>query len=464
MANPQHQIDLKQAQLVVVMVPLPLQGHLNQLLQLSRLILSYNIPVHFVGAATHNRQAKLRVHGWDPQIINSNIHFHDFEIPSFACPPPNPNAKNKFPSHLQPAFISASSHLQDHVSALLRSLSCKASKVIVIHDSLMGSIIQEVRFISNAESYTFHSVSAFTIFLFRLGKENKLIPKNIPSLDGCFTNEFLDFISCQYSYQDFSSGYIFNTCRLIEGDFMELLQNEHKTYWALGPFNPVNIPERNDSEQKHYSLSWLDKQETNSVIYVSFGTTTTMSNEQIKQLAIGLKQSNQKFIWVLRDADKGDVFDVSEHDRRIELPKGYEEDDLVRGVGLVVRDWAPQLEILGHRAVGGFMSHCGWNSCMESITMGVPIAAWPMHSDQPRNAVLIAEILKIGVYVKDWSLRNEVATAKMVETCVKRLMASKEGDVMRKRAGELGDSIRRSTGDGGVTRSEMDSFIAHICR
>lgn len=90
-----------------------------------------------------------------------------------------------------------------------------------------------------------------------------------------------------------------------------------------------------------------------------------------------------------RDADRGNFFagDV----KSAGLPEGYEE--RIKDVGLVVRDWAPQLEILAHPSTGGFMTHCGWNSCLESITMGVPIAAWLMHSDQPKNAYLVTEIL-----------------------------------------------------------------------
>ncbi|KAF2289358.1 hypothetical protein GH714_035355 [Hevea brasiliensis] len=321
--------------------------------------------------------------------------------------------------------------------------------------------MQEVPLISNAESYIFHSVSAFTISLFRWERkrihniqDNGVIPEEIPSLEGCFTDEFLDLLASEYQYHTFNSGYVYNTCRLIEGAFMELIENQQKEtmeertkkHWALGPFNPLTVPAKTrGSNGKHICLAWLDKQARNSVIYVSFGTTTAMNNEQIKQLAIGLKQSNQKFIWVLRDADKGDVFN-GDHERRGELPKGYENS--VDGMGLVVRDWVPQLEILAHPATGGFMSHCGWNSCMESITMGVPIAAWPMHSDQPRNAFLITELHKIGVTVKEWARRDEIATAKMVESSVKKLMASDEGDGMRKRAAELSESVQLSMVEG----------------
>ncbi|KAK2977773.1 hypothetical protein RJ640_028918, partial [Escallonia rubra] len=119
--------------------------------------------------------------------------------------------------------------------------------------------------------------------------------------------------------------------------------------------------------QRHWCLEWLDKQEPNSVIFVSFGTTTSLTDEQVEELAVGLEESEQRFIWVLRDADKGDVFEGEA--RKFELTEAYEQ--RIEGKGIVVRDWAPQIEILGHPSTGGFMSHCGWNSCMESMSMGI---------------------------------------------------------------------------------------------
>jgi hypothetical protein len=186
-----------------------------------------------------------------------------------------------------------------------------------------------------------------------------------------------------------------------------------------------------------------------------------LTEEEIEQLAIGLEKSKKKFIWVLRDADKGDIFDGNEVKRHV-LPEGF--DERVEGMGLVVRDWAPQLEILSHPSTGGFMSHCGWNSTLESISMGVPIAAWPMHSDQPRNSVLITQVFKVGMVVKDWAKRDELIAASDIENAVRTLMETKEGDEMRERAMDLKNSIRISMQEGGVSRMEMDSFIAHITR
>jgi len=96
--------------------------------------------------------------------------------------------------------------------------------------------------------------------------------------------------------------------------------------------------------------------------------------------------------------------------------------------------------------------------------MGVPIAAWPMHSDQPRNGFLVTELLKIGLTVREWEKREELVNASTIENVVRKLMASEEGNVIRKRAEELGEAVRQSTEKGGASRMELDSFIAHITR
>ncbi|XP_076895538.1 zeatin O-glucosyltransferase-like isoform X2 [Bidens hawaiensis] len=463
----------------VVMIPLPLQGHLNQLLHLSRLIATHKVPVHFVCTTTHGRQVKLRVQGWDPNTI-STIHFHDLPIPPFACPPPNPNSTNKFPSHLQP-LCEAATNLRGPVASLLHKLSPTARRLVIIHDSLMSSVVQDFVSLPNAESYTFHSVSAFSIALYiseKVGEQiRKLIkPNGITkislSFEGCFTPEFKQFISVQHEYAKLSSGRIYNTCRIIEQPILELLESEarsaNKLLWALGPFNPLEsksgskLPKK-DGGPVDRCLNWLDKQASNSVIFVSFGTTTSFSQQQVNEIATGLEKSEHKFVWVVRDADKGDVFsDNNNNIIRVELPKGYE--DRVKDQGLVVREWAPQLDILAHPSIGGFMSHCGWNSCIESMSMGVPIAAWPMHSDQPNNAVLVTEVLKTGVLVKDWCQREEVVVAAAVEKAVRRLMGTNEGAEMRRRAVALGTNVRKYVLDGGVTQTELGKFIAHITR
>ncbi|WCJ30426.1 UDP-Glycosyltransferase superfamily protein [Euphorbia peplus] len=116
----------------------------------------------------------------------------------------------------------------------------------------------------------------------------------------------------------------------------------------------LNISNEKIIKREDNCFKWLDKQEPNLVIYVSFGTTASLSDEQIRELASGLEASKVKFIWVLREADRGDIFTGTE--RRHELPEGFEE--RVEGMGMLTREWAPQIDILRHPPTGEFLSHC----------------------------------------------------------------------------------------------------------
>ncbi|CAL5356512.1 unnamed protein product [Camellia sinensis] len=450
--NKQHPSH-DEEQVVVIMVPFPCQSHLNQLLELSCLISSYNIPVHYACWGTHIHQVKQRFNGTRNNIddVNANIiHFHEFPTP--------PN--------LSPSPLKSSFHLRQPVASLLQKISRTTRRVIIIHDVVMAYVIQDGATLPNVEAFAFNPISAIISFFDGwkvMGKpfqKRQEVPEGLPSMQdsGVTAPELVNLSSL---HSDFRSGSIINSCRSIEGPYIDLLEKEHiaadQKQWAIGP---LNLYDSINSKGQHKCLEWLDKQAPNSVLYVSFGSTTSMTDEQIKELAIGLEQSEQKFIWVFRHADEGSIF--SEDVKRGELPEGYEE--RMKEVGMVVRDWAPQLQILGHPSTGGFMSHCGWNSCMESISMGVPIATWPMNFDQPINAFLATNILKVGIPVNQWAQQKELVSSSTIAKAIKTLMASKEGEEMMKKAEELGGATRLSVKEGGVSRMDLDSFIAHISR
>ncbi|XP_074559725.1 cis-zeatin O-glucosyltransferase 2-like [Curcuma longa] len=453
----------------VVMVPLTAQSHLAQLLHLSLFLCSRRgLTVHYASTTTHIRQATSRLHTAWSSFANA-ISFHELPIPAFCSPHPDPSG-TKFPAHLQPMF-DVFDHLRAPVGALLRSLSASSRRVVVIHDMLSSFAADEAAAFPNAESYVFHCVPAlFQISVARpsaaleLSRDHGL---TLPSLEGSMTEEFMAFVQRQWTPSRIAhtTGMLLNTCRALEGEFLDMFAQEpaccSKKLFAIGPLSPLAVVAGERLVSSHECLNWLDEQPPASVVYVAFGTMTTMSEEEVRELAQGLLLSEQRFLWVLRDADRADIFASEEGDDgwRMELAAEWEEK--VGGRGMVVRGWAPQLDILAHQATGAFLSHCGWNSCTESLCLGVPMVAWPMHSDQPINAALVVDYHGAGVAVRGG---GEAVGREEIAAAIRRVMVGEESEGVRQRARALGEVLRAAVADGGASRAELDAFVALITR
>ncbi|XP_030462702.1 anthocyanidin 3-O-glucosyltransferase 5-like [Syzygium oleosum] len=205
-------------------------------------------------------------------------------------------------------------------------------------------------------------------------------------------------------------------------------------------------------------LEWLDKQPSESVIFVSFGSGGTLSAEQLVELAWGLELSQQRFIWVLRQSTvkspDGSFFDAWKGGAGDEvlcfLPNGFTT--RTREIGLILPSWAPQVEILSHPSVGGFLSHCGWNSTLESIVNGVPMIAWPLYAEQRLNATFLTE--EIGVAVRPKELPSKkIVGREEIEELVRRIM--KEGHTTRARVKELKTSAEKAVTKGGSSYKSL---------
>nr|ASK39401.1 UDP-glycosyltransferase [Ginkgo biloba] len=195
-----------------------------------------------------------------------------------------------------------------------------------------------------------------------------------------------------------SWGTLINTFNDLEPIYIDHLQKlSARPAWSVGPLflqreqkTDIVVREKPSSSIESVCLQWLNSQKEKSVLYICFGSMCILSNKQIQELAAGLEGSQQSFIWVLRDPSSG--LPANEYGV---LPDGFEE--RIQGRGLVIRGWAPQLLILSHSSIGGYLTHCGWNSTLESIASGVPLVTWPMFADQHFNCFLIVDYLKIGV-------------------------------------------------------------------
>ncbi|XP_062010876.1 anthocyanidin 3-O-glucosyltransferase 5-like [Rosa rugosa] len=208
-------------------------------------------------------------------------------------------------------------------------------------------------------------------------------------------------------------------------------------------------------------FDWLDKQPSESVIFVSLGSGGTLSYDQMTEMAWGLELSQQRFIWVVRPpTTKSDAaFFTSGNgdcDLSTFMPEGFMT--RTRGVGLVVPLWAPQADILSHPSVGGFFSHCGWNSTLESVTNGVPMIAWPLYAEQRMNATLLTEELGVAVRseVPPW---KKVVGREEIERMVRKIMVEKDGFEIRGRVKELKQSGEKALREGGSSYNALFQVV-----
>lgn len=188
-----------------------------------------------------------------------------------------------------------------------------------------------------------------------------------------------------------SYGIIVNTFAEFEKPYLDYLKTElgHDRVWAVGPLLPVDESstmalQRGGSSSVSVNdvVSWLDQREDKKVVYVCFGSQTILNKDQTVAIASGLLKSGVHFIWSIKETKNEN--------------EGLDFEDAFLGRGLVIRGWAPQVMILRHRAIGAFLTHCGWNSVLESVVAGVPLIAWPMTADQFVDATLLVDELKVG--------------------------------------------------------------------
>ena len=267
-----------------------------------------------------------------------------------------------------------------------------------------------------------------------------------------------------------ADGFIVNTFDAMEHEtlvaFKELSdKGVYPPVYAVGPF----IRSVSDEAGKHGCLRWLDEQPDGSVLYVSFGSGGTLPTEQTAELAAGLEASEQKFLWVVRfpsdkDRSAGYFGTSAEHgnDPLSYLPEGFVE--RTSGRGLVVPLWAPQVEVLNHPAVGGFLSHCGWNSTLESAAAGVPMVAWPLFAEQRVNAATLSSD-RVGLAL--WArpsvdTEGAVVPREEVAELARELMAGDKGALARKKAGQLREGAEIALAPGGPQSQALAAVVGKL--
>ncbi|KAL6594978.1 hypothetical protein ACP70R_048081 [Stipagrostis hirtigluma subsp. patula] len=250
-----------------------------------------------------------------------------------------------------------------------------------------------------------------------------------------------------------SAGLILNNFDALEADELAALrQGLAVPVFDVGPLHLLS-PATSSSllPPDRSCLDWLDAQAApGSVLYISFGSLASMSASDLAEMAWGVANSGRPFLWVLRPG----LIGGGSPSQPPQLPDGF--DAAVRGRGKVV-SWAPQDEVLAHPAVGAFLTHCGWNSTLESVCAGVPMLCRLCFGDQMGNARYVDHVWRIGM-----TLDGDLKRGK-VEAAIAAVMRGGELSAdMRRRAQELKGRAAECVAVAGSSRLAVDKLVSHI--
>ncbi|WCJ29232.1 UDP-Glycosyltransferase superfamily protein [Euphorbia peplus] len=245
-------------------------------------------------------------------------------------------------------------------------------------------------------------------------------------------------------------GVVYNSFYELEPYGIESCKKENIKVYPIGPILNTNAHPNPETDRGEWDMimKWLDDQAESSVVYLCFGSAGTFGVDQVKEIAQGLEHSGHKFLWSMR----------ANSNLKEMLPEGFMK--RIHGRGMVSIGWSPQAEILGHKAIGGFVCHNGWNSMVESIWFGVPIAALPLYAEQQLIAFTFVKELGLAVDLKfDYRGKGEIGRGE-VEKGVRSLMDS-ENEV-RKKLKNM-SRIARSVGmEGGSSFNSLREFIREV--
>ncbi|KAL4588668.1 hypothetical protein LXL04_001560 [Taraxacum kok-saghyz] len=443
----------------VLLVTAHPQGHINPMLRLGKLLASKGLHVTL---ATNDPALKNR------SSVNGGVHLEYFSDGL-------PDDHERLNGDIDKFMVSLGEFGPGNLSELIRSsgrkFACLINNTFVPWVADVAAELElpcAMLWIQACTAY--HVYNCFYNRLNEFPTENNLdMSVNLPGLPSLRSEDLPSFVlpsNTMFTLDGLLKDVFYNLHKykwMLGNSFMELekdvitaVNDAGLPFWPVGPLVPANLFGKVDSidgdlkglnkfksANDSNCLEWLDKQQPASVVYISFGTLVFSSKKHIESIATGLKISKRPFLWVVKLPEKQETqqFEILEE---------------IKEQGLIVR-WSPQTAVLSHPSVGCFLSHCGWNSLIESVTAGVPMIVCPQWTDQPTNAKLVTDIWGIGVKLS----RNleGVFDGEDVAGCVEEILSGSRSEEFRKNGAELKRAAREAVADGGSSDKNIQLFV-----
>ena len=470
MEEPQSATSKQTLPPLVAMMPSPGMGHLIPMIEFAkRLVVQHSLNVIFV-IPTNGPPAKAQTTVL--QALPKSISHIFLPAVSFTDLPDD----TKIETLICLTVVHSLPALRDAFRSLMAS-----HKIAALFVDLFGTDAFDVAREFKVSPYIFYPSTAMVLSLFlhlpQLDKEvdceyHELAePVKIP---GCMPvhgkdlldpvqdrkNEAYKWVLHQTKRYRLAEGIVVNSFMELEPGAIKALQKEEPGKPPVYPIGPlVNMDGAHSGVDGLECLKWLDDQPHGSVLYVSFGSGGTLSSAQIDELAYGLEMSEQRFLWVVRSPNdriaNATFFSAKSQTNPLDfLPEGFVE--RTKNRGLVLPNWAPQAQILRHGSTGGFLTHCGWNSVLESVVNGVPLVAWPLYAEQKMNAVSVTQDIKVALRPR--VSENGLVEREEIAQIVKGLMEGEEGKNLRYKMKDLKEAAAETLSQNGYSTRQISEL------
>ncbi|KAI3835077.1 hypothetical protein MKX03_016763 [Papaver bracteatum] len=446
-----------------LVLPFPAQGHVIPLMKLSNQLSEHGFKITFVNTEYNHEKVVASL----PKESNSkenNIHL--VSIPDGREPGANRRDFAK-------VFDSILSSMPSYLEVLIREINESSDDRItcVIADEHMGWAVRVAKKMKIPVAGFWTAAAGLRTVHLHL---QQMIETGILNSDGLPTKQQMIHLSPEMPamntdhfawnctgdsiVQQSMFRYISSNARDIKDADWYLINSVYELEKSTYPLNPNLLPvgpllaaeqtqlRGNFLAEDSTCLSWLDQQPARSVIYLAFGSTTIFNKHQFHELALGLELTGQPFLWVVRPSlidEQNDAYPDSFQARVANRSR--------------IVGWAPQQKVLAHPSIACFVTHCGWNSTMEGVAMGVPFLCWAYFCDQFLNQSYICDVWKVGLQLN----KNDGGIISKEEfiSKVKALLVDK---MIRARALEFKEISTKSVSEGGSSKINLSNFIESV--